>query len=501
MYGDSAERLEWLRRYGDEGDSAELLLPGDYLPRADARGDAAHAPPMALVGRLLMSPSRARVAGDLRANENVALTATHTLFAREHNRIVDALPESLSDEERFQIARRVVGAEQQYITYEEFLPALGVELSDYDGYDADVNASITNEFAVVGFRAHSMVHGELEPSAPDGTYSDEELAAFAAQGIGVEHEDGLVVLVVPLNLAFANPDLLERIGLGPVLKGIGGEPQYKNDEQIDNQLRSVLFQIPKPGAPNPAGCLEGPTLPDCFAGVVDLGALDIERGRDHGMPTYTALARAYGLKPKTNFVGITGESSASFAARSRGRREPPDRRRGHPRLHVVARPLGRGRPARQPGRAGRRRLRRAPHAARGAAAGDLRERRRARRLRRDVGREARPRHRVRRAPAQDVEGAVRGPARRRPVLLPLRRPPQGHRQALRHRLQAHARRDHRAQHGRGRRARTCSRSRRRRARTGGARRAQAAAPAAAAARASTAASNPATTVRGGTALS
>ena len=69
------------------------------------------------------------VAGDLRANENVALTATHTLFAREHNRIVDALPQSLSDEERFQIARRVVGAEQQYITYEEFLPALGVELS------------------------------------------------------------------------------------------------------------------------------------------------------------------------------------------------------------------------------------------------------------------------------------------------------------------------------------------------------------------------------------
>ena len=313
VYGDSAERLEWLRQYGDEGDSARLFLPGGYLPRADARGDAAHAPAMALVGRLMLHPSRAMVAGDLRANENVSLTATHTLFAREHNRIVDKLPDSLSDEERFQIARRVVGAEQQYITYEEFLPALGVELSDYDGYDPDVNASITNEFAVVGFRAHSMVHGELEPSAPEGTYSDEELEAFEAQGIEVEHEDGVVVLVVPLNLAFANPDLLERIGVGPVLKGIGGEPQYKNDEQIDNQLRSVLFQIPRPGAPNPAGCLEGPTLPDCFAGVVDLAALDIERGRDHGMPTYTALARAYGLTPKTNFVGITGESSASFA--------------------------------------------------------------------------------------------------------------------------------------------------------------------------------------------
>src|SRR6185312_9546106 len=107
---------------------------------------------------------------------------------------------------RFQIARRVGGAEQQYITYEEFLPALGVELSDYEGYDPDVNASITNEFAVVGFRGHSMVHGEIEPRAPEGTYSEEELEAFEAQGIEVEHVDGAVVLVVPLNLAFGNPD-------------------------------------------------------------------------------------------------------------------------------------------------------------------------------------------------------------------------------------------------------------------------------------------------------
>ena len=112
--------------------------------------------------------------------------------------------------------------------------------------------------------------------------------------------------VIPLNLAFGNPDLLKLIHLDAVLHGLGGEPQYKNDEQIDNQLRSVLFQVPVTG--NPA-CLDGPTLPQCFKGVVDLGAIDIARGRDHGMPLYNDLRRAFGLSPKSSFTSITGEST------------------------------------------------------------------------------------------------------------------------------------------------------------------------------------------------
>jgi hypothetical protein len=263
------------------------------------------------MGRLLASPEKAMVAGDVRANENIGLAATHTLFAREHNRIVAGLPSTLSESERFEIARRVVGAEQQYITYTEFLPALGVPLSPYRGYKPKVNATLSNEFAVVGYRAHSMIHGELEPSAAEGTYSDEQLEAFEAQGIEVEHEDGRVVLVIPLNLAFGNPDLLRTVGLGPTLQGLGAEAQYRNDEQIDNQLRSVLFQVPKPGV-DPSLCLDGPPLPDCFASVADLGAIDIERGRDHGIPAYNELRKAFGLPPRNSFRSVTGEERDTF---------------------------------------------------------------------------------------------------------------------------------------------------------------------------------------------
>ncbi|MEZ5218069.1 MAG: peroxidase family protein [Ilumatobacteraceae bacterium] len=81
------------------------------------------------MGRLVGDPSAAVIAGDVRANENLGLTAVQTLFVREHNRIVAALPDDLDEQTKFEIARRAVGAEQQWITFQEFLPAMGGALA------------------------------------------------------------------------------------------------------------------------------------------------------------------------------------------------------------------------------------------------------------------------------------------------------------------------------------------------------------------------------------
>jgi len=317
VYGPNNTRLEWLREGSLDGNvsnnNARLLMPGNYLPRKDARGNPAAAPAMEMDGRLLSQPNRAMVAGDVRANENIALTATHTLFAREHNRIVSLLPTTLSQQDRFEIARRIVIAEQQYVTYNEFLPAMGVNLTPYTGYKNNINTSLSNEFATVGYRAHSMIHGEIELETNVSRYSQATLDALEAQGVEIAIDGEDVELAVPLNVAFFNPDLVQTLQLGPLLQGIGIESQYRNDEQIDNQLRSVLFQVPVPGNPD---CLDGETLPDCFRGVVDLGAIDVERGRDHGMPTYNQLRQAYGLPAKTSFTSITGESTDLFPAGS-----------------------------------------------------------------------------------------------------------------------------------------------------------------------------------------
>ncbi len=249
------------------------------------------------------------VAGDVRANENIALTATQNLFAREHNRIVSVLPFTLSQDLKFRIARRVVIAEQQFITYNEFLPTLGISLPAYQGYKPTVDASITNEFATVAYRAHSMIHGEIEAEAEVADYTQDELAAIEAQGVEVTVVGEDVEFVIPLNVAFFNPDLLKLIGLEPILQGVGLERQYRNDEQIDNALRSILFQVPVAGNPE---CLDGPTMPECFTGVNDLGAIDVQRGRDHGMPTYNQLRAAVGLPAKANFRDITGENTEFF---------------------------------------------------------------------------------------------------------------------------------------------------------------------------------------------
>ena len=316
IYGGSLDREEWLRDGPYDGDLSNndptMMLVDNYLPTADTRGSTSTAPVMDLMGALPGAPQTAIVAGDVRANENIGLTALTTLFVREHNRIVSLLPTTLSPQTRFELARRVVGAEEQYITYNEFLPAMGVQLPPYQGYDSSVDPSITNEFATVGFRGHSSVNGELQAIAPAGHWSATRLQKFDAMGIERKTlADGSVELIISMSLAFGNPGLLTKVGLGPLMRGVAANSGYNNDEQIDNKFRSILFQIPAPGT-DPATCVGEVTPPGCFTDVQDLGAIDIERARDHGMPTYNQLRTALGLAPVSLYTDATGDPTTLF---------------------------------------------------------------------------------------------------------------------------------------------------------------------------------------------
>jgi hypothetical protein len=117
--------------------------------------------------------------GDTRANEQIQLASLHTIMMREHNRLarqLAAVNPHWSDERLFQEARKIVGAQIQHITFNEFLPlVLGKEGMreprlqlapaghHFHGYDAKINAGIRVEFQAAAFRyGHSLVPGHID---------------------------------------------------------------------------------------------------------------------------------------------------------------------------------------------------------------------------------------------------------------------------------------------------------------------------------------------------
>lgn len=222
------------------------------------------------------------LAGDVRANENVALSAMHTLWVREHNRLADeisAMDSSLTDEEIYQQARTIVRAKLQVITYNEFLPALlgSHALSPYEGYDPSVNAGISTEFSTAAYRfGHSMLSSELTRLDANGN--------VIPQGN------------LPLKEAFFNPSELQQQGVDSILRGLSSNVAQEIDNQIVDDVRNFLF--------GPPG-----------AGGFDLASLNIQRGRDHALPSYNDVRDALGLGRVSDFWEITSDPDVAAKLR------------------------------------------------------------------------------------------------------------------------------------------------------------------------------------------
>lgn len=229
-------------------------------------------------GGLANAPSPSSIfflAGDVRANEQVALTALHTLFVREHNvwaDIVHSVLPALTGDQVYELARVVVGAEMQAITYREFLPILLGDraLPDYRGYRPGTNPGISNTFATAAYRVgHTMLSSQL----------------LRLEANGQSHALG----ALPLADAFFDPQVLLATGVDPLLRGLALQRAQAIDPYVIDDVRNFLF-----GQPGSGG--------------FDLAALNVQRGRDHGLPSYNDIRDETGQQRAQQFSDISHDS-------------------------------------------------------------------------------------------------------------------------------------------------------------------------------------------------
>ncbi len=262
VYGSDEERADALRANDGSGKlkvSANNLLPFNNEGLENAGGNS----------------STLFLAGDVRANEQVGLTAMHTLFMREHNRLAEiiAIEEpGLSGDEIYQRARRIVISQMQAITFNEFLPILLGKnaLRPYKGYKPNTDARIANVFSTAAYRfGHSLLSTQLLRLDQQGNQIIEGHLALR-------------------DAFFAPHRLINEGGIDPIMRGLASQVCQELDALIVDDVRNFLFGNPGEGG-------------------FDLASLNIQRGRDHGLPSYNNAREALGLRRAQNFTEISND--------------------------------------------------------------------------------------------------------------------------------------------------------------------------------------------------
>ncbi|MEM6572143.1 MAG: peroxidase family protein, partial [Planctomycetota bacterium] len=312
VYGSDLERAKALRTL--DGTGRLKTSPGDLLPY---NVDGLHNAPSDHLPRFIL-------AGDVRANEQVGLTAMHVVFVREHNLWADRIRKAdlewfersglavgtrgdggrgggrtlsrgalaqrsakpLTGDEIYELARAIVSAELQVITYREWLPLLlgPGALPAESVYRPDLDATISNEFATAAFRlGHSMLSSEL--------------LRLDARGQPIDRGH------ISLADAFFAPQEVVATGVDPILRGLASQRAQELDVMVVEDVRSFLF--------GPPG-----------AGGLDLPSLNLQRGRDHGLPSFAQTRRDLGLGAPATLEEIS--SDADVVARLKAVASTPE---------------------------------------------------------------------------------------------------------------------------------------------------------------------------------
>lgn len=221
--------------------------------------------------------------GDERANEQPTLTALHTLYVRDHNRMAEQLAQlnpHWDDDRIYHETRHIQAAIVQHLLINEYLPLLiGHEMMSifnltsapagqyWNGYDPTVTPSISHAFSTAAFRqGHTFIQGKvrLHNSANHDFLGSEMLRTL-----------------------FKRPFHYYKPGrLDQVVAGIINTPAQVYDPFITEEISGHLFQ--EPG----------------YAYGMDLPAINLARGREQGTPGYNAFREWCGLPKAETFQDL-----------------------------------------------------------------------------------------------------------------------------------------------------------------------------------------------------
>jgi peroxidase len=221
-------------------------------------------------------------AGDGRVGQTPNLVVYHSVYYREHNRVASALSvinPAWDDERLFQEARRIVIAQIQHSTYDELLPVfIGEDAAQNEGllcrgtgycdcYSAGVDPSCINEYTTGPSRLlHFFVPNLINSISAAGVTTERQLSSIFGQG------------------ALANTEYT------PILRGML-QQGMKMAGGFPFQLLNLMFR-----GTTPAG--------------LDLLSADINRGRDHGIPSYASIREYCGLGAVNSFEDLAPLISA-----------------------------------------------------------------------------------------------------------------------------------------------------------------------------------------------
>ncbi|VDO64945.1 unnamed protein product [Heligmosomoides polygyrus] len=178
-------------------------------------------------------------------------------------RQLQTINRSWSGDRIFQETRKIVGGIIQNILFKDYLPKmLGAAhekvVGKYNGYDSNVDATIANEFTTSAFR---FGHGMIEEFYKRLDFSGDNITHggfFFGEGV------------------FKSSKILFEGGVDPILRGF------------------MSTAVKRPHRMTPA-------ITEKMFGSTDLGSLNIQRGRDHAIPSYNTMRVFCGLPKARDF--------------------------------------------------------------------------------------------------------------------------------------------------------------------------------------------------------